>query len=140
MEYSKLVEVYGELDKTAKRLEKTHIISEFIKKVDADGLPVVMLLLEGRIFPSYDRREIGVASRIVLKALNTASGISAEKIENEWKKTGDLGIVAENLIKGKKQATLHSKNLAVAKVFENLRKLATLEGRGTVERKLQLIA
>jgi len=140
MEYSKLVEVYGELDSTTKRLEKTHIISEFIKKVDADELPVVMLLIEGRIFPGYDQREIGVASRIVLKALNTASGIPAERIENEWKKTGDLGIVAENLIKGKKQATLHSRSLTVAKVFENLRKLATLEGQGTVERKLQLIA
>ncbi len=140
MEYSKLIEVYGELDSTAKRLEKTHIISEFIKKVDASHLPVVMLLLEGRIFPSYDQRETGVASRIVLKALNTASGIPAEKIENEWKKTGDLGIVAENLIRGKKQATLHSGSLTVAKVFENLRRLATLGGKGTVERKLQLIA
>lgn len=140
MEYSKLVEVYGELDSTTKRLEKTHIISEFIKKVDADELPVVMLLLEGRIFPSYDQRDTGVASRLVLKALNTASGIPAERIGNEWKKTGDLGIVAENLIKGKKQITLHCRSLSVAKVFENLRKLAELEGQGTVERKLQLIA
>jgi len=33
MEYSKLVEVYEQLNKTTKRLEKTHIISEFLKDV-----------------------------------------------------------------------------------------------------------
>ena len=61
MEYSKLVEIYEQLNKTTKRLEKTHIISEFLKDVSVDDIEHVMLLLEGRVFPSYDAREIGVA-------------------------------------------------------------------------------
>ena len=140
MEYSKLVDVYEQLNKTTKRLEKTHIISEFLKDVSSDDMEHVMLLLEGRIFPSYDAREIGVASRLMLKSLNVATGISADKIENEWKKQGDLGLVAELIVKTKKQATLHSTKLTVKKVFDNLRKLSELEGQGTVERKTQLIA
>ena len=140
MEYSKLVDVYEQLNKTTKRLEKTHIISEFLKDVSVDDMEHVMLLLEGRVFPSYDAREIGVASRLMLKALNTATGISADKIEGEWKKQGDLGMVAELLVKTKKQSTLHSTKLTVKKVFENLRKLAEMEGEGTVEKKTQLIA
>src|SRR3990167_10313119 len=105
MEYSRLVEVYEELNKTTKSLEKTHIISEFLKDVNADEMEHVMLLLEGRVFPGYDSREIGVASRLMLKSLNVATGISADRIEKEWKKQGDLGLVAEVLIKAKKQAT-----------------------------------
>ena len=140
MEYSKLVEVYEQLNKTTKRLEKTHIISEFLKDVSADDMEHVMLLLEGKIFPNYDAREIGVASRLMLKSLSVATGISVDKIENEWKKQGDLGLVAEAIVKTKKQATLHSTKLTVKKVFDNLRKLAELKGEGTVERKTQLIA
>lgn len=140
MDYSRLVEVYEELNKTTKRLEKTHIISEFLKEVGLDDIEQVVLLLEGRIFPNYDAREIGVASRLMLKSLSTATGISIDKIENEWKKLGDLGLVAEIIIKTKKQATLHSAKLTVKKVFENIRKLAELEGDGTVDRKTQLIA
>ena len=86
MEYAKLVEVYEELEGTTKRLEKTHIISEFLRQVSVDELEQVTLLLEGRIFPSYDSREIGVAARLMLKSLNTATGISIDKIEKEWKK------------------------------------------------------
>src|SRR3989338_3007319 len=76
----------------------------------------------------------------MLKSLSVATGISIEKIENEWKKHGDLGLVAEVLVKTKKQATLHSAKLTVKKVFDNIRKLAELEGEGTVDRKTQLIA
>ncbi|MEK6983387.1 MAG: ATP-dependent DNA ligase [Nanoarchaeota archaeon] len=140
MEYSKLVDVYEQLNKTTKRLEKTFIISEFLKEVSVDEMEHVMLLLEGRIFPNYDAREIGVASRLMLKSLNVATGISIDKIEKEWKKQGDLGLVAEALVKTKKQITLYSTKLTVKKIFDNLRKLAELEGEGTVERKTQLIA
>ena len=140
MEYSSLVEVYEELNKTTKRLEKTHIISEFLKDVSLDDIEHVMLLLEGRVFPNYDSREIGIAARTMLKSLSAATGISVDKIESEWKKQGDLGLVAEIIVKTKKQATLHSTKLNVKKVFDNIRKLAELEGEGTVERKTQLIA
>ncbi len=140
MEYSQLVKVYEELNKTTKRLEKTHIIAEFLKEINIEDMEYVMLLLEGRVFPNYDPREIGIAARTMLKSLSAATGISVEKIENEWKKQGDLGLVAEILVKTKKQSTLNSTKLTVKKVFNNIRKLAELQGEGTVERKVQLIA
>jgi len=140
MEYSRLVEVYEELNKTTKRLEKTHIISEFLKDVGVEDAEHVTLLLEGRVFPNYDPREIGIAARTMLKSLSAATGIAVDKIENEWKKQGDLGLVAEIIVRTKKQSTLQSTKLTVKKVFENIRKLAELQGEGTVERKVQLIA
>lgn len=140
MDYSKLVEIYEQLNKTTKRLEKAYIISGFLKEVGIEDIEQVMLLLQGRVFPSYDAREIGVAARTMLKSLSTATGIAPDKIENEWKKAGDLGLVAESIVKTKKQATLHSSKLSAKKVFGNLRKLAELKGEGTVERKIQLIA
>ena len=140
MKYIELVDVYEKLESTTKRLEKTFIISEFIKKTPWGDLHEIILLLQGRVFPSWDEQKIGVASRLILKAINTATGISASKIENEWKKTGDLGIVAENLVKEKKQSTLVQQSLTVDKVFTNLQKLAGLEGAGTVNKKMQLIS
>jgi len=140
MKYSELAGVYEQLEKTSKRLEKTEIISELLKRTSAEDLEIITLLIEGRIFPNWDEREIGVASRSIIKAISAASGINALKVEDEWRKTGDLGIAAERLIKTKKQTTLHFQELTVKKVFDNLRKLAELEGLGTVDRKIQLIA
>lgn len=111
-----------------------------MKEVPSEDLSKVVLLIQGRVFPSFDNRKIGVASKLVLKAINLSSGIEVSKVEAEWRETGDLGQAAANLIKKKQQATLFSQNLTVDKVFNNLRKLALQEGAGTVDMKVKLIS
>ncbi|NQU98030.1 ATP-dependent DNA ligase [Candidatus Woesearchaeota archaeon] len=140
MKYSDLVDVYEKIESTSKRLEKTHYISELLKKTSAEDIPTITLLIRGRLFPDWDKRKIGVASKLVLKAINTASGAGIPAIENMWKEIGDLGLVAEKVIDNKSQSTLFSFSLKVAKVFSNLRKLTKIEGIGSVDRKTQLIA
>ena len=140
MDYSDLVEVYEKLEKTTKRLEKTHILAEFLKTVRTDSLPYVVLLLQGNVYPSVEEKKIGVAAKLVLKAIASASGISQDKVEHHWAKSGDLGETAAELIGKKKQSTLFKADITVKKVMENLRKLATLEGEGTVSRKVDLIS
>ena len=90
MKYEELVGVYKDLEKTSKRLEKIYYISELLKKTPMDDLKTIVLLLQGRIFPVWDERKIGVATRLVLKSINIATGIPADKIEDEWKKKGEL--------------------------------------------------
>jgi DNA ligase-1 len=140
MEYGELVWVYQKLENTTKRLEKTSIIANLLRNTRTEDLARVALLLQGRLYPQWDQREIGVASRLVLKAINVATGIDIDTIEVKWKDTGDLGKTAEELVGKKKQATLFSTKLTVSKVFENLEKLSSLEGEGTVDRKISLIA
>ena len=139
MDYIKLVEVYEKLEKTSKKLEKTAIISEFLKNVKSDETEIVINLLQGTVFPLYDQREIGVSSRLIIKIIASSSGEDSEKVEKLWAKKGDLGLVAEELMKDKKQKTLFSEKLTIKKVYENLRKLATLEGEGTVAKKIGLV-
>ncbi len=137
MKYSELVEVYSKLEATTKRLEKTSILSEFLKSTSDE---YALLLVQGKVFPNWDDRVLGMASKLVLKAISTATGASAEKIQKSWRKSGDLGTVASELTVRKTQATLFSKELTVRKVFDNLHKLAEMEGAGTVDRKVQLVA
>ncbi len=140
MKYSELAEIYERLSSTTKRLEKTEILAEFLKKVSTEEMEQVVLLLQGRVFPTHDEREVGIASNLMAKAIAIASGTSDDMISKEWKKTGDLGNVAENLVNIKRQHTLMSTELTIKKVFTNIQKLADESGSGSVDRKLQLIA
>ncbi|MGV8172319.1 MAG: ATP-dependent DNA ligase, partial [Candidatus Woesearchaeota archaeon] len=140
MEYLVLTELYEKLEATSKRLEKTRILSEFLRDCPKKEIDRIMLLAQGLVFPRTDERKIGVASKLIVKALNIATGIEAEDIEKSWKKTGDLGLTAEELIKRKKQHTLFSSELTVEKVFKNIQKLAIIEGIGSTDTKLKTIA
>ncbi len=139
MLYSRLAEVYEKISKTTKRLEKIDIISKFLEMLSEKDKDV-LYLLTGNIYPDYIDKKIGISEKLVIKAISKTSGINSEKVIQEWKKIGDLGKVAEQLIHSKKQSVLFAKsNLTTEKVIENLRKLPELEGKGTIDKKISLI-
>jgi DNA ligase 1 len=138
MRYIKLAELYNSLSSTTKRLEKTEILSKFLKEL-SDSDRGVMYLLLGDIYPEYNLKKIGISSQLAMKAISKATGTGKEKVVSEWKSVGDLGKVAEKLTKNKKQSTLQSHVLTTEKVLENFRKLPELEGKGTVDKKISLI-
>ena len=141
MDYLKLTEYYQNLESTSKRLEKTEIVSRLLKELrkEKDPEPAISLI-RGKVFPDWEQRKIGVSDKLVIKALATSTGNSADKIEKLFAKTGDLGLVAEELIKNTKQTTLTKRKLTVEFVFTKLRALAELEGEGTVNRKTGIIS
>lgn len=140
MKYSKLCEIYEELEGNPSRLKKTEILAVFLKKLKREKDKEIIYLLQGKIFPDYDERETGISEQLVIKALSKSTGISSSEIEKLWKKLGDLGLVAEEITRKKKQATLSSRDLTTEKVLGNLQKLPALEGKGTVDKKLALIS
>lgn len=140
MNYVNLADLYQKLESTNKRLEKTKYLSDFLKNCPGKKTDIILLLLQGLVFKKYEDKNIGIASKLIVKALNTATGIPIEEIEKNWKKTGDLGLSAEELIKKKKQKTLFSEELTVDKVYNTIRKLADIEGTGSVDLKLKTIS
>jgi len=139
MDYSKLAEVYEKLELTSKGLEKTKILSEFLKKIKNSGNYEVVYLLQGKVFPDYNESELGISHQLGIKAISKATGNEEKNVVHEFKKLGDLGKVAEELMKKKKQHPLFSGKLTTEKVIHNLRKLPELGGKGTVEKKINLI-
>lgn len=138
MLYSELASVYEKLEATAKRLEKKEIIADFLKKASESDLENIMYLLQGKVFPVTDERKIGMSSQTIIKSIALATGNNAEKVTKLWKKIGDLGLVAEQMISAKKQRTLYSKKLDVKKVFDNIKQMPELIGKGTVSKKINL--
>ncbi len=140
MRYLELAEVYEKLENTSKRLEKTKILSEFLKKISEKEIDHLLLLIQGRVFPAWDQRELGIAHKLLIKTLRLVTGKTEKQIYDILKKTGDLGETTEQLVGKKSQATLFSRKLTTQQVFETLQKIASLEGTGTVEQKLQFIS
>jgi len=138
MRYLKLAELYDSLSKTTKRLEKTEILSKFLREIQ-DSDKEILYLLMGDIYPEYNMKKIGINDQLAIKAIAKSTGMNKERVVSEWKSIGDLGKVAENLTKHKKQVTLQTHILTTEKVLDNLRKLPELEGKGTVDKKIALI-
>lgn len=140
MRYKEFVEVYENLSNVSGKLEKTDILAEFLKKLKEKGKSKWIYLLRGSVVPEYDQREFGVSKQLAIKALHKSYGVAEEDIVKKLNKVGDIGLVAEELADRRRQEGLFSQKLETSKVFENLHKIFDIEGKGSVEKKMQLIS
>lgn len=140
MKYSTLADFYQKLETSSSRLEKTHHVAKLFGECDENDIEVVVYFVQGRIFPIWDIRNMGISTQTLIKALAKSYGSTEKSIIDAWKKEGDLGEVAALLAKEKRQATLFQKSLSVRNVYQNLVKLSTLSGTGTVNLKIGLVS
>ncbi len=138
MKYSRLCKVYQNLEKNSSRLKKISILSKFLKNLKKSESEIIYLL-QGRVFPDYIRKELGISNKLMKKALGKL-GLNNEKITKLWKEEGDLGTVAEKIVKKKSQKTLSNKKLTAEKVLGNIKKIAEEGGKGSESRKISLIS
>lgn len=139
MKYEELVNVYEALGATTKRLEKTAILSDFLKKVETDDLEKITLMALGSVFPSWSEEEQGIGDKLVMKAVADAVGVSVAVVEDAIRDEGDIGAAAEKLYAKKTQMTFFSQPLTVDFVYKQLRKLATISGNKSTSRKINNI-
>ncbi len=140
MKFSLLAEAFQEIESTTKRLEMTDYLVKLLKQTPKTMVDKVVYLTQGKLYPDYVGVELGVAEKLAYRAVASAVGRSEKDVEADYKKSGDLGLSVEKLLKRKAQATLAKKPLAVETVYETLDKIAHASGAGSVEAKIRLFS
>ena len=139
MKFLRLAELYEQLDGTTKKLEKRDILAEFYKKCADTELYKAVVLSMGTVFPRGEQ-ELGIAVGMIKKVIERVTGASNSEVVEKFKTTGDLGLAAEKLMEKRKQNSLARRELTIDHVFDNLRKLPTITGQGSQDKKIGLIA
>lgn len=140
MLYSDLAETFDRLESTSSRLEMSDILASFLGGADRAELRSVVYLSQGKLHPDFVPGVLGMADRLVLKAVAFTSGAPEEEVSRLWVETGDPGNVAEALISRKKQTTLFSEDLTVERVVAGLTSIQDAEGRDSQDRKMKILA
>ena len=140
MEYAALVEIYEHLEGTQSTLEKRDVLARAFADSDAEGLPVVVTLVQGHLFPAWRTEDLAVSSSLTKRAIAKATGIEEEAIDERWRETGDLGDAAAWASENETQQTLLTTDLTVEDVYTTLRELASYEGGGSQGKRIDAIA
>ncbi len=135
-----MADTYEKIQETTKRLEITDYLVDLFKKTDKNLIDKVVYLTQGKLYPDFMGIEIGVAEKLAIKAIGFATGRDLESIDKVYKKMGDIGLVAQEFLKDRAQATLFKERLTVEKVYETLDKIAKTSGPGSIDAKLKYIS
>ena len=140
LDYAVIANAYEKIETTTKRLEMTDMLVDLLKNTPKNVIAKVVYLTQGKIYPDFVDLEIGVAEKLAIKALSRASGRKQSEIEEELRKSGDIGITAQKILAKKQQSTFFQKKLTAERVYETLDKMAKTIGSGAVGSKMALLA
>src|SRR5919107_1462026 len=139
MYFSELAETFEKMEKTTSRLELTSYLVHMLKRTPIEVIDKIIYLIQGKLGPDYQSKELGVAEKVAIKSLALASGYSVNDIQTIYNKVGDIGNVAYDILKDKLQKTLLYEKLTIERVYDTLIKISKLSGSGSVDHKLKYI-
>ncbi|MFA5126155.1 MAG: ATP-dependent DNA ligase [archaeon] len=140
MQFLETAKYFDKIEKASSRLVMTDYLAELFEKTPANDAKRVVYLLQGRIAPQFEGKEIGFGEKLIAEGIAKATGFTREEVDALFNKSGDLGNTAEELMQKRTQQALFANPLTVEKVFSNLKKMSQTEGTGSQESKTKLLA
>src|SRR5215469_1438322 len=135
--YMMVAEAYRDLEQVSSRLALTERLATLLGQTPAELLPTVCYLCQGLIAPEFAGVDLGLAEKLAVRAVATATDTSPEQVSASVREAGDLGLAAERLLSATAVGRVAS--LRVTTVVDTLHRIAEAEGPGSQGRKLELL-
>ncbi|MFZ0327037.1 MAG: ATP-dependent DNA ligase [Nitrososphaeraceae archaeon] len=140
MQFSLLVDTFEQMEMTTSRLSLTEHLVSLLKKTPADIIEKVVYLIQGKLRPDYEGIELGLAEKMILRSLAQSSGMGVSALLEIYRKTGDLGDSAKEVMLHKDQTSLVPQQMTVERVYSVLYKIARTTGPRSQELKIRLVS
>jgi DNA ligase-1 len=152
LEFALVAQTLDILEKTPSKIQQASTLAMLFKKCDPSSIDKVIYFIQGTLWPDWKGMpELGIAEKGIQKAISIALNIPENEVEKLYKSLGDYGLVVERLkiSRERKSAGLTAfiksekiaeKKLTVDEVYSTLAKIASLQGEGSRDIKIRLLA
>ena len=138
MEFAKLAHTFEELEGTSSRLALIELLTELFRSIaHPEEIEQVCYLVQGRVAPFFVALEMGMAEKSVARSIAVAYHATPEHVAALYATLGDLGLVAGQV---NKEAGIVPTVVSVDEVFQGLKAIAQITGKGAVEQKIARLA
>ena len=96
----RFVETADAVGATSKKLEKIRLMSELFKSLSIGEAVLAARFFSAHAFPGYDERTLGVGGALLWRVIGEAAGKESESLGAAYRKHGDTGDMAEDLLSG----------------------------------------
>jgi DNA ligase-1 len=137
VKYEIVAEAYHDLEQTSARLALIDRLAALVTATPVELLPTVCYLCEGMIAPQFAGIDLGLAEKLAIRAIASATGTEPQEAAVAVRTAGDLGLAGEQLLTA--TAVDRAPSLQVTTVVDTLHQIAATEGQGSQGRKLDLL-
>src|ERR1700691_4517279 len=123
----KFAETCEAIAATTKKLRKTAIVADYFKSRTTDEAAISAVFLSGRAFPAWEETTLQVGGSLLWRVVADLSGKDEVALTAVYRKHGDLGAVAEELLPGR-SGQISGQGLNVLEVSKIFRGIAAARG------------
>lgn len=134
MKFVELADAFSQLGATTSRRAMVRILSGLIRRLDIKELSPAIYLIQARLGPPFSTLDFGLDEKLAMRALADASGQPVEAVETRFKRVGDLGTVANEILPERSQG------LSIVDTFHWLERIAEVSGPGAQVSKIELLS
>lgn len=120
----KLAVICEQVAATTKKLEKTAIVAAYFAASPPADVAVSAIFLSGRAFPLREETTLQVGGSLLWRVVGELSGMSQGELTASYKRHGDLGSVAAEILPARREDS----DLSILEVQRRFREIATARG------------
>jgi DNA ligase-1 len=131
-----LAEACERIAATTKKLEKIAIVAGYLKSRTPEEAAVSAVFLSGRPFPMWDDRPLQVGGALLWQVVQELSDKNEAELSASYRKHGDLGAVAGEVLLPNRPGTDLLNAVEVQKLFREIAKARGPSAKGPLLREL----
>ncbi len=118
---------------TRSKLAKRAAMSQYLRTLDLADARVAVQYLTGAVFPEADARKLQVGGQMIVRALETVTHVDGDRFHAVYRKYGDLGAAAEELLL---TSNIDPRHLTLTEIADRLNALTTARTQATKSAQL----
>ena len=120
----KFAEACERIAGTTRKLEKIAIVADYLRSSSMDEASVGAIFLSGKPFPAWEQITLQVGGKLLWRAVEDLSGKNQHELTAAYRKHGDLGAVAAEVLPLRNNLC----GLSLQEVQVAFRKIAAVRG------------
>ena len=125
--------VAGNIRATSSKNEKVSILSGFLAQLNEEELPLVCRYFSGYLFPRWTEKEVFAGYSLLWNMVAELCSMNPRDLGEVYRKYGDLGDVAEEVLEKKVVQPLFKRQLSVTNVQQTFDNMSKMAGKGSQE-------
>ena len=137
--FREFASVADRISATSRKNEKVAILSGFLANLNEEELPVVCRYFSGYLFPRWTEKEIFAGYSMLWNMVTELCSMNPRDLGEVYRKYGDLGDVAEEVLEKKVVQPLFKRQLSIMDIQQTLDNMAKMGGKGSQEGRRQTL-
>jgi DNA ligase-1 len=131
-----LAETCERIAATTKKLEKTALVADYLRSRGLGDVALSAVFLSGRAFPAFDDRTLQIGGALLWKLVVELAGRREGALSAAYRKRGDLGAAAADVLTANAPASSTIKLAEVRKTFDQIAETRTASAKSALLKSL----